>query len=69
MKYTVHYSRKVRVVAYDMLEIGLSQEFDSAETHIPQAFDRVKSYVDEWIEKERDRLLAKSVKRPEVEKK
>lgn len=64
MKYTVHYSRKVRVVAYDMLEIGLIQEFDSAEIHIQQGFERVKSYVDEWIEKERDRLLEKSVPRP-----
>ena len=49
-----------------MLEIGLVQEFDSAETHVQQGFDRVKSRVDEWIEKERDRLLEKSVKRPEV---
>lgn len=68
MKYTIQYSRKVRVAAYDMLEIGLVQEFDSAEVSMQQGFDRVKGWVNEWTEKERDRLLEKSVKRPGVER-
>jgi len=67
MKFTVFYGRKVRVAAYDMLEIALTQEFDTAEARIPEAFNRVKGYVDEWIEKERDRLLEKSVPRPDTE--
>ena len=67
MKFTVFYGRKVRVAAYDMLEIALTQEFDTAETRIPEAFNRVRGYVDEWVEKERDRLLEKSVPRPETE--
>jgi hypothetical protein len=68
MKFTIQYSRKLRVCAYDMLEIGLVQEFDSAEINMQQAFDRIKGWVDEWIEKERDRLLEKSVPRPEAKK-
>ena len=64
MKFTVHYTRKVRVAAYDMLEIGLSREFDTAQMHIPEGFRQVRSYVDEWIEKERNRLLEKAASRP-----
>jgi len=65
MKYTVFYGRKVRVAAYDMLEVSLSMEFDSAVTpYLDGAFEIVKSQVDEWIGKEQERLLEKSVPRP-----
>lgn len=63
MKFTVHYSRKVRTQAYEMLEIGLVAEFDSAITNIDEAFDFVKDKVNLWIEDERDRILREEVKR------
>ena len=48
MKFTVMYSRKVRTKTYEMLEIGLSAEFDSAMTSIDEAFDFVRDKVNLW---------------------
>ncbi len=63
MKFTVMYSRKVRTKTYEMLEIGLSAEFDSAMTSIDEAFDFVKDKVNIWIEDERNRILEREVRR------
>jgi len=67
MKYTVIYGRKVRVAAYDMLDVSLTMEFDTAITPLDTAFDTVKSQVNQWIQQEQDRLLEKSVPRPKAE--
>ena len=63
MKFTVSYSRKIRTRQYEMLEIGLSAEFDSAITSIDEAFDYVKDKVNLWIEDERNRILEREVRR------
>ena len=67
MKYTVFYERKVRVAAYDMLTVGLSQEFDDSVIPKDVAFEYVRDRVDGWVEEERNRLLEKSVPRPKPE--
>ena len=63
MKFTVMYSRKVRTKTYEMLEIGLSAEFDSAITSVDEAFDYVRDKVNLWIEDERNRILEREVRR------
>ena len=67
MRYTVFYERKVRVAAFDMLTIGLSEEFDDSVMPKDAAFEYVRKRVDEWVEEERNRLLEKSVPRPKPE--
>jgi hypothetical protein len=66
MRFTVFYSRKVRTKAYEMLEIGLTAEFDSAITNVDEAFDFVKDKVNLWIADERDRILRREVNRGEA---
>jgi len=66
MRFAITYGRKVRTKAYDMLEISFYQEFDER-TDPEQAFESVKTRVEAWIEKECDRILEKSVRRPESE--
>ena len=69
MKYTVSYSRKVKAgLSYEMLEIFASVESDTGIEPMEAAFGRVQGFVDAMIDRERDRLLEKSVKRPAVEK-
>ena len=69
MKFTVHYSRKVKAgLAYEMLEIGLVYQSDDSVAPPRDVFERVRSMVNSWIEEERDRLLKTSVKRPETER-
>ena len=63
MKYTVIYTRKVRVKAYESMEIGLHMEFDET-TLSEEAFFIVRDQVDEWIKREQDRILAEHGKRP-----
>jgi len=63
VKFTVMYSRKVRTKTYEMLEIGLSAEFDSAITSVDEAFDYVRDKVNLWIEDERNRILEREVRR------
>jgi len=65
MKYNIFYGRKLRVAQYNMLEIGLTMEFDSAITVPDSAFHLVKSQVDKWIEDEKNRLLEESIPRPD----
>jgi len=68
MKYTIHYSRKVRIAAYDMLEIAYTHEFDE-KTDPDIAFASMRTTVDNWIEFEKRRLLEKRLKelpRPET---
>jgi len=60
VRYTVFYERKVRVAAFDMLTIGLSEEFDDSVMPKDAAFDYVRKRVDGWVEEERNRLLEKS---------
>ena len=52
MKYTVHYSRKTRLAEFDMLEIGLSQEFDDSMTPYEMGFVMVRDKVEAWIRDE-----------------
>ena len=69
MKFGVSYNRKVKAgLAYEMLEIGLWVEHDSALNSPDKVLHEIKSKVNSWIDEERDRLLKKSVKRPEVDK-
>jgi len=56
MKYTVVYTRKIRVKPYESMEIGLTAEFDSAITNVDEAFDFVKDKVNLWIADERRRI-------------
>lgn len=65
MKYTVVYSRKVRVKAYESMEIGLFQEFDER-TDPESAFESVKTRVEAWIDRESDRILSEHGKMPEA---
>ena len=55
-KYTITYERKVQIRPYEMLTIGLAEEFDSERNRKPEAFDFVKTRVDMWIAAERARL-------------
>ena len=48
MKYTVTYSRKVRTGPYEVMEIGLSEEFDET-TPKEEAFASVQAQVEKWI--------------------
>ena len=65
MKYTVIYARKVRVKAYESMEIGLHMEFDTT-TNATDAFRMVRDTVEGWISEQSDRVLAAHGKRPEV---
>jgi len=68
VKFTVSYSRKVKAgLAYEMLEVFASVESDTSIEPLEVAYERVKAFVESAIEVERDRLLEKSVKRPQVE--
>ena len=57
-KYSITYQRKVQVRPYEMLTIGLTEEFDSEETHWDDAFNLLRTQVSDWIDEERDRLGA-----------
>lgn len=63
MKYIIIYSRKVRVKAYESMEIGLHMEYDER-TKPQDAFPQVRDHVEEWIAQERDRILAEHGERP-----
>jgi len=52
-KFTIHMERKVQVRQYEMLTIGLTQEFETAEAFKSEAFTIVKNQVNEWIDRER----------------
>ena len=52
-KFTIHYERKVQVRQYEMLTIGLTQEFETKEAFKNEAFTIVKNQVNAWIDKER----------------
>jgi len=65
MKFTVSYSRKVKAgLAYEILEIFASIDSDTSLETMQEAYCRVKAFVETQIERERDQLLEKSVKRP-----
>lgn len=67
MKYTIIYGRRVRVKAFESMEIGLHMEFDSRISpiaHIDEAFRMVRNRVEGWIAIEQDRILAEHGKRP-----
>lgn len=67
MKYTVSYSRKVKAgKSYEMMEIFVSVESDTAIEPMGTAYERVRDFVEGWIEVERERLLETSVPRPEA---
>ena len=68
MKYTVSYSRKVKAgLSYEMLEISASAESDTGVEPMEAAYGRVRAFVDQAVDRERERLLEKGVKRPEAE--
>ena len=56
MKYTVHYMRKVRLAEFDMLEVGVSQEFDDSVTPHEMGFVVVRDRVESWIKEEVARI-------------
>jgi len=57
-KYTITYQRKVQVKPYEMLTIGLTEEFDAVGETWNDAFYIVRDKVDRWITAERSRLGA-----------
>ena len=61
MKYSVSYSRKVRVAEFDMLEVSLVQEFDDSLTPRESGFMTVRDFVEERTREETKRLLAERV--------
>ena len=52
-KFTIHFERKVQVRKYEVLTIGLTQEFETTESFKNEAFAMVKNQVNDWIDKER----------------
>jgi len=56
VKYTVHYMRKIRLAEYDMLEVGVSQEFDDSVTPHEMGFVVVRDRVESWIKEEVARI-------------
>lgn len=52
-KFTIHMERKVQVRQYEMLTIGLTQEFETKEAFKNEAFTIVKNQVNAWIDRER----------------
>lgn len=64
MTYTIIYTRKVRVTAYESMNIGLHKECN--EHKDPEtAFKEVRTQVEKWIAEEQDRILAAEGRRPE----
>ena len=55
-KFAISYERKVQVRQYEMLTIGLLQEFDTKDSFESEAFVKVANQVCEWIASERERL-------------
>jgi len=55
-KYTISYERKVQIRPYEMLGIGLTEEFDEPLITKDAAFYLVKKQVNQWIQEERARL-------------
>ena len=56
VKFTITYQRKVQVRLYEMLTIGLSEEFDTSQYSPEICFPVVQDLVDRWIEEELRRL-------------
>jgi len=63
MKYTVHYSRKTRLADYDMLEVGLSREFDDSVTPVEAGYTYVRDQVEAWI-RETGKVSGESREKP-----
>jgi len=57
-KYSIHYERKVQIRPYEMLTIGLTQEFDEYETEWREASLAVRNKVEEMVLSEQRRLGA-----------
>lgn len=67
MKYTVNYSRKVRAgPKYEVLEIGVFLESDTGVEPIEAAYGRIRAFVDEQVDRARERLSEKAVPKPEA---
>jgi len=64
MKYTVHYSRKTRLADYDMLEVGLSREFDDSVTPVEAGYTSVRDQVEAWIGEETGKVSGESREKP-----
>jgi len=62
MRYAITYSRKLRVKAYDMIEISLHREFDET-TPIEEAYKQVRDQVKRWINEERERVMKDEIPR------
>lgn len=61
-KFSVEYSRTVRVKAYNTVKIGLVMEFDTEDRFASDAFWFVRDKVEQWIEDSLRRLGADQVK-------
>lgn len=57
-KYTITYQRKVQVKPYEMLTIGLTEEFEGSSDLKIIDYTAVRNHVDNWIEQEKRRLGA-----------
>jgi len=66
VKYTISYSRKIRVADYDMLELGLLREFDDSVTPVEAGYTSVRDQVEEWISEETGKISRESEKPTEV---
>lgn len=55
-KFTIIYRRTIQTKKYHTTTIGLSQEFDTADTTLDKAFDEVRIQVAFWLVEERERL-------------
>jgi len=55
-KYTINYERKVQVRPYEMLTIGLTEEFESGRHPKDEALGYVSETVNRWIKEEVARL-------------
>lgn len=58
-KFTIIYRRTIQTQKYHTSTIGLSQEYDTADTTWDKAFKQVNEMVDFWIDVERARLADK----------
>ena len=55
-KFTITYHRKVKVREWEMLDIGLTEEFELDKSQRGEAYAMVSSQVDLWIEEARKRV-------------
>lgn len=55
-KFTVEYSRSVRVREYETLRVGMLMEFNAATDDPQDAHDWIKEQVNKWVAQDRYEL-------------